>query len=287
VGAAVGPDAATFCISRNDAVKCNELNNFGGLVRVLRSGDAVMHRTQQFRIICDCQRHERPLWRRAVRAARTVGRQLRRRGVAIAVGLPIACFALGFPIEAMNNAIVKDSARLLFASTPLSDAFFPKRAAAPSIETMKEAFFNNEVPYGSIIYREARRNHLAPELVAAVVQAESDFRPRLVSRKSAQGLMQIIPETSRLLGCENPFDPAANIAAGCKYLRQLLDRFGDQSMAVAAYNAGEGNIERFGGIPPFDETRDYVQRVARHTEEYRQRIRNRFRVAARISAMVQ
>lgn len=272
-------------------MKCNDVNDFGGLVRVLRSGDAVMHRTQQFRIICDCQRHairERTLWRRSVRAARSVGRQLRRRGVAIAVGVPIACFALGFPIEAMNNALVKDSARLFFPSSRLSGAFFPKRTIVPpSIEKMKEEFFTNEVPYGSIIYREARRNHLAPELVAAVVQAESDFRPRLVSNKSAQGLMQIIPETSRLLGCENPFDPAANIAAGSKYLRQLLDRFGDQRIAIAAYNAGEGNVERFGGIPPFDETRDYVQRVGRHTDEYRQQIRNRFRAMARISASVQ
>ena len=249
------------------------------------------HRSQQFRIICDCQRHvleERKLWRRSVRAARSVGRQLRRRGVAIAVGLPIACFALGFPIEAMNNANVQDEARLLFASSPLSDAFFPRRAVEPvTVEKTKEDFFNNEVPYGAIIYREAQRNRLPPELVAAVVEAESDFRPRLVSNKSAQGLMQIIPETSRLLGCENPFDPAANIAAGSKYLRQLLDRFGDQRMALAAYNAGEGNIERYGGIPPFDETRDYVQRVARHTAEYRQKVSSRFRAASRISSMVQ
>jgi len=249
-----------------------------------------MHRTQHFRVICDCQRNairERTLWRRSLRAARVVGSQLRRRGVAIAVGVPIACFALGFPIEAMNNTIVKD-ARLLFASSPLTDAFFPRRAAAPpTIEAVKEQFFSREVPYGAIIYREARRNDLAPELVAAVVQSESDFRPRLVSNKSAQGLMQIVPETSRLLGCANPFDPEANIAAGTKYLRQLLDRFGDQRMALAAYNAGEGRIERFGGIPPFNETLDYVQRVSRHTAEYRQQIRNRFRAAARMSAVVQ
>jgi len=249
-----------------------------------------MHHAQHFRIICDCQRNairERTLWRRSVRAARAVGSQLRRRGVAIAVGLPIACFALGFPIEAMNNALVKD-ARLLFAASPLTDAFFPRHVAEPlTIEAVKEQFFSLEVPYGAIIYREARRNGLAPELVAAVVQSESDFRPRLVSNKSAQGLMQIVPETSRILGCQNPFDPEANIAAGTKYLKQLLDRFGDQRMALAAYNAGEGRIERFGGIPPFSETIDYVQRVARHTAEYRQQIRNRFRAAARMSAMVQ
>src|ERR1044071_4309450 len=249
-----------------------------------------MQHAQHFRIICDCQRNAsrgRTLWRRSGRAARVVGSQLRRRGVAIAVGLPIACFALGFPIEAMNNAVVKD-ARLLFAPSPLTDAFFPRRTAAPmTLEAVKEQFFSREVPYGAIIYREARRNGLAPELVAAVVRSESDFRPRLVSNKSAQGLMQIVRETSRILGCQNPFDPEANIAAGTKYLKQLLDRFGDQRMALAAYNAGEGRIERFGGIPPFSETLEYVQRVARHTAEDRQQIRNRFRAAARMSAMVQ
>ena len=242
-----------------------------------------MHQAQHFRIICDCQRNairERALWRRSLRAARFVGSHLRRRGVAIAVGLPIACFALGFPIEAMNSAIVKD-----FVESPVTEAFVPRRAEPVSLEALREHFFNNEVPYGSIIYREARRHGLAPELVAAVVEAESDFRPRLVSNKSAQGLMQIIPETSRLLGCQNPFDPDANIAAGTKYLRQLLDRFGDQRMALAAYNAGEGNIEKFGGVPPFDETLEYVQRVSRHAAEYRQKVRSRVVASSRIAAM--
>lgn len=252
-----------------------------------------MRRMQTYRIICDCQRHamrERTLWRRSLRAARAAGVQLRRRGVAIAVGLPIACVALGFPIEAMNNAeSLKERARvLLSASSPLSNELLSSRAARPvTVEWTKEQFFTAEVPYGALIYREARRNGLAPELVAAVVRSESDFRPRLVSNKSAKGLMQIVPETSRLLGCDNPFDPDANVAAGTKYLRYLVDRFGDQRLALAAYNAGEGNIERFGGIPPFDETRDYVERVARHTEEYRQQIRNRFRATARIASAVQ
>jgi soluble lytic murein transglycosylase-like protein len=237
---------------------------------------------QDFRVICDCQRHairERSLWRRGLRVAR-------RRGVAIAVGLPIACFALGFPIEAMNT---KESARaLLFASSPLTSAFFPPPTVRQmSFEQSKEQFFVHEVPYGPIIYREAKRNGLAPELVAAVVRSESDFRPRLVSNKSAQGLMQIVPETSRILGCDDPFDPSDNIAAGTKYLRYLFDRFGNQRLALAAYNAGEGNIERYGGVPPFEETRDYVERVARHTEEYRQLIHSRFRAAARIASAVQ
>lgn len=238
---------------------------------------------------------ERTVWRRSVRAAQYVGTHLRRSGVALAVGVPLACGLLGFPIEAMNIALpslreasqLPATARLIFAKSPLTDAFFPPRAEPISIEKAKEQFFAAEVPYGKIIYREAKRQGLQPELVAAVVEAESDFRPRLVSNKSAQGLMQIVPETSRLLGCQNPFDPDANIAAGTKYLRYLFDRFGDQRVALAAYNAGEGNIERFGGVPPFDETLEYVQRVARHTAEYRQKVRSRVLASARIASAVQ
>src|ERR1043166_8603327 len=118
------------------------------LVRLLRL-DGRMRRRQDFRVICDCQRHalrERSLWRRGLRVAR-------RRGVAIAVGLPIACFALGFPIEAMNT---KESARaLLFASSPMTNAFFPPPTVRPmTFEQSKEQFFVHEVPYGPIIYRE-------------------------------------------------------------------------------------------------------------------------------------
>ena len=94
--------------------------------------------------------------------------------------------------------------------------------------------------------------------------------------------MQIVPETGQMLGCGNPFNPSENVAAGAKYLRYLLDRFGDQRMALAAYNAGEGTVERFGGIPPFPETLNYLQRVAHGTRAYRQRVQNRFEASARI-----
>ncbi|HEX9407508.1 MAG TPA: lytic transglycosylase domain-containing protein, partial [Thermoanaerobaculia bacterium] len=151
-----------------------------------------------------------------------------------------------------------------------------------ALDVAKGDFFHSQVPFGSIIYREAVRNNLSPELVAAVVEAESDFRPRLVSNKNAQGLMQIVPETSRILGCDNPFNPAENVAAGAKYLRYLMDRFGDQRLALAAYNAGEGTIERFGGVPPFPETVNYLQRVAHGTRSYRQQVHNRYVAALRI-----
>ncbi len=139
------------------------------------------------------------------------------------------------------------------------------------------------MPYGSIIYREAHRNQLAPELVAAVIEAESDFRPRLISEKNAQGLMQIVPSTGELLGVHNLFDPEQNIVAGTKYLRYLIDRFGNLRTALAAYNAGEGNIEKFGGMPPFPETVNYVQRVNSHTRWYRLRVRESFLAASRMN----
>ena len=94
--------------------------------------------------------------------------------------------------------------------------------------------------------------------------------------------MQIVPETSRLLGCDNPFNPSENIAAGTKYLRYLMDRFGDQRTALAAYNAGEGNVERFRGVPPFQETQNYLQRVSYGTRAYRQRVRNRYVASVRM-----
>ena len=172
----------------------------------------------------------------------------------------------------------------IFTTRTVREAFLAvaKPSQTFNLEIAKEDFFRTEVPYGSIIYQEALRNNLPPELVAAVVSAESDFRPLLVSGKKAQGLMQIVPETAGILGCGNPFNPAENVAAGARYLRYLLDRFGDQRTALAAYNAGEGNVERFGGVPPFPETIEYLERVSYRTHAYRQQIHNRFVAAVRM-----
>jgi len=123
-----------------------------------------------------------------------------------------------------------------------------------------------EVPYGEQIYQAARRNGLDPEVVAAVVGAESAFNPRALSVKGARGLMQLMPATARRFGVteERIHDPEANVEAGTRYLAWLLDRFdGDLALALAAYNAGEGTIDRYQGIPPYRETRGYVQRIFR------------------------
>jgi hypothetical protein len=243
-----------------------------------------------YRLICDCQKHAGR--RRFQRLLRAAGSHLQRRAVALVIGIPLVFCAFGFPIDAMNISFPKIQAEIMrprqsfhiFTTKKIREAFLesaPKEQEF-TLDIAKEQFFHGEVPFGSIIYREAVRNNLPPELVAAVVEAESDFRPRLVSNKNAQGLMQIVPETSRLLGCENPFNPSENIAAGTKYLRYLMDRFGDQKMALAAYNAGEGNVERFGGVPPFPETINYLQRVSYGTRSYRQRVHNRYVASVRM-----
>lgn len=106
----------------------------------------------------------------------------------------------------------------------------------------------------------AAAHNLEARLVRAVIEAESGFNPRAVSHRGAQGLMQLMPSTARRLGVEDPFDPEQNVRAGTRELRRLLDRYaGDVVLALAAYNAGQGAVDRHGGVPPYGETRRYVR----------------------------
>lgn len=119
-------------------------------------------------------------------------------------------------------------------------------------------------PFGDLIFEVASRYSLNPHLVAAIVRVESSFNPRALSRKGACGLMQLLPETARRFGLRRKdlFDPAKNLDAGARYLRWLADRFGhDPVRVLAAYNAGEGAVQRYGGVPPYKETRNYVDRI--------------------------
>jgi soluble lytic murein transglycosylase-like protein len=146
-----------------------------------------------------------------------------------------------------------------------------------------EEFFRTEVPFGSIIFKEARNNGIAPELVAAVVETESMFKPTARSPVGAQGLMQLMPKTGRWMGATNLNDPADNVKAGTKYLKYLEGRFkGQPTNVLAAYNAGEGNVRKFGGVPPFKETRNYVQKVNKSKRDLAERIDGK--VAERMEA---
>jgi hypothetical protein len=119
-------------------------------------------------------------------------------------------------------------------------------------------------PVSAMVRAMAPEFGLDPELVLAVVAVESDFRPDIVSHRNAQGLMQLIPETARRFGVRDAFDPVENLAGGMRYLRWLLARFqGDVKLALAGYNAGEGAVIRYGGVPPYRETINYVERVGR------------------------
>ena len=116
--------------------------------------------------------------------------------------------------------------------------------------------------YENIIKSAAQKYNLPERLISSVIKHESSFKNNTVSHAGAQGLMQLMPGTAKFLGVTNSFDPAQNINGGAKYLRQMLNQFnGNMELAIAAYNAGPGNVKKYGGIPPFKETQNYVKRV--------------------------
>jgi Transglycosylase SLT domain len=118
------------------------------------------------------------------------------------------------------------------------------------------------VPYGDIINKFAAEQNVPVKLVRAVIEVESAYKSRARSPKGAMGLMQLMPATARRYAVADPYDPASNIEAGIKHLKSLLQRL-PVTLALAAYNAGEAAVQRFNGIPPYPETRDYVSRIMR------------------------
>jgi soluble lytic murein transglycosylase-like protein len=113
-----------------------------------------------------------------------------------------------------------------------------------------------------IIFREGEKTGVDPRFIHAVIKQESKYDPKAVSSAGAQGLMQMMPATAKRFGLKDPFDPTANVEAGTKYLKWLLERFdGDVSLALAGYNAGEGSVDKYKGVPPYGETQNYVKKI--------------------------
>lgn len=143
----------------------------------------------------------------------------------------------------------------------VEEGVFPRRSWRYSDES--QPLFQSK--YNELIVRAARHFDVDAALVSAVIKAESDYDAKTVSHKGARGLMQLMPATARRFGVTNSFDPEENIFAGTRYLRWLLKTFdGNADLAVAAYNAGEGNVWKYDGVPPFRETVNYINRIAKH-----------------------
>ncbi|MGA9057310.1 MAG: lytic transglycosylase domain-containing protein [Terriglobia bacterium] len=158
-------------------------------------------------------------------------------------------------------SITDEQGRKVFINT--SDARAKGEMATRAIQPVKAD--NAPLPppeINDLVEQTASRHQIDPQLVHAIIKVESEYDPKAVSRKGAMGLMQLIPETAQRFGVANPFNPKENIEGGVSYLKHLLNLFGgDLSLSLAAYNAGEGAVQRFGGIPSFAETRDYVRKV--------------------------
>jgi len=141
----------------------------------------------------------------------------------------------------------------------------PSPLAAPALDLLfEESQAVPGTPFGELIFEAARRHALNPQVVAAVVRAESAFNPLAVSIKGARGLMQLMPATALRFGLveDDIHDPQRNLETGSRYLAELADLYErDLPLVLAAYNAGEGTVARYGGVPPYRETRDYIRRV--------------------------
>lgn len=135
-------------------------------------------------------------------------------------------------------------------------------ALAPPEGRSIDAQYSSRADLRALVDRLSRQEGLDPRLVDALVQAESAYNPRAISKKGAMGLMQLMPQTARRLNVDDPFDPEQNVRGGVREFSRLIDRYsGNLSLALAAYNAGEGAVTKYQGIPPYRETRNYVARI--------------------------
>ncbi len=164
-----------------------------------------------------------------------------------------------------------------FSNVPSDPRFelFLRSETAPTREAVRPSSWRTKAPrFDALVDRAARQHRVDAALIRAVIAVESAFDPRAVSPRGARGLMQLADGTARRFGVVDPFNPEQNVHAGTRYLRGLLSRYNDVGLALAAYNAGEAAVERYGRrIPPFAETQAYVPAVLRIYRELQHRTR--------------
>ncbi|MHA6258460.1 lytic transglycosylase domain-containing protein [Sporosarcina sp. CAU 1771] len=179
----------------------------------------------------------------------------------------------GTPI---SNSLSSASANMLGTNTSMENllykgsnpVFFPhmletvQTPAHSLASTQTKPLPSGSGQYTEIINQAAEKYNLPAKLISSVIKQESNFNNNVVSHAGAEGLMQLMPGTAKFLGVTDSFNPKQNITGGAKYLRQMLNQFnGNMELALAAYNAGPGNVKKYGGIPPFKETQQYVKKV--------------------------
>ena len=182
----------------------------------------------------------------------------------VGLGVLVVTLTTGYMLTGLSgvrqagSAPQPEVAQVARVETPDSDA-------APT-----EDDIDTQAGMDAFIKKVSAKYNVSPDVVAAVIEAESEFNPRAVSRRGARGLMQLMPTTAKTLGVDDPFDPRENIEAGVRHLRALMDRFGDNlPLVLAAYNAGEVAVIKHGGVPPYRETRAYVKRIMKRLDRIR------------------
>lgn len=196
-----------------------------------------------------------------------------------ALPLALAAFFLAAPSAHADWAVLRNGRSLHITGYQRQGSFYVLQMAGGEVQIPASAVVRFEPenvfpspvsepapasgPFGALVAKAARKNGLNPRLLSSVIHAESDFHPHAISPKGALGLMQLMPGTARGLAVHDPFNPSQNVQAGAHYLKQLLGKFGNLNLALAAYNAGPATVRLYGGVPPFPETQAYIARVRR------------------------
>jgi len=175
------------------------------------------------------------------------------------------------PVSTGRTAIVvradPRTGRLIRSAVTQNPAAAPKSSPRPAASSTQISDAAKQI--SDLVEQSARAHHVDPLLVHSIIKVESNYNPYAVSLKGAEGLMQLMPPTARMLGVANSFDPRENIEAGVKYLKYLQGLYGDDRLALAAYNAGPAAVEKYKQVPPFKETQNYVEQVGRRYENAR------------------